>query len=173
MTVSGRTMTLIQTNAALNSGNSGGPLINGYGQVIGINTMKIGAFSDYAGVEGLGFAIPSTVVKDVVEQIIDQGYVSGRPTIGILGDSVDTFYQYYYRLPAGLYINTVEPGTPAHRAGIEPGDILISIDDIRITDMDTLNSVIFRHEVGDVVTVVIYRGGQKATVELRLTEDKG
>jgi serine protease Do len=67
----------------------------------------------------------------------------------------------------------VEPGTPAHRAGIEPGDILISIDDIRITDMDTLNSVIFRHEVGDVVTVVIYRSGQKATVELRLTEDKG
>ena len=173
MTVSGRTMTLIQTNAALNSGNSGGPLINCYGQVIGINTMKIGAFSDFAGVEGLGFAIPSTVVKDVVEQIIDQGYVSGRPTIGIVGDSVDTFYQYYYRLPAGLYITAVEPGTPAYRAGIEAGDILISIDDVRITDMNTLNSVIFRHEVGDMVTAVVYRGGQKATVELRLTEDKG
>lgn len=173
MTVSGRTMTLVQTNAALNSGNSGGPLINCYGQVIGINTMKIGAFSDYAGVEGLGFAIPSTVVKDVVEQIIDQGYVSGRPTLGIFGDSVDTFYQYYYRLPAGLYITEVETGTPAYRAGIEVGDILISIDDIRIDDMNTLNSVIFRHEVGDTVTAVVYRGGQKATVELRLTEDKG
>ena len=173
MTVSGRTMTLIQTNAALNSGNSGGPLINSYGQVVGINTMKIGAFSDFAGVEGLGFAIPSTVVKDVVEQIISQGYVSGRPTLGISGDSVDTFYQYYYRLPAGLYITAVEPGTPAYRAGIEAGDILISIDDTRISDMDTLNSVIFRHEVGDIITAVVYRGGQKATVELRLTEDKG
>ena len=173
MTVSGRTMTLIQTNAALNSGNSGGPLINSYGQVVGINTMKIGAFSDFAGVEGLGFAIPSTVVKDVVEQIISQGYVSGRPTLGISGDSVDTFYQYYYRLPAGLYITAVEPGTPAYRAGIEAGDILISIDDTRISDMNTLNSVIFRHEVGDIITAVVYRGGQKATVELRLTEDKG
>ena len=75
--MNGRTMTLIQTNAALNSGNSGGPLINCYGQVIGINTMKIGAFTDTAGVEGLGFAIPSTQVKEIVDQIVAQGYVSG------------------------------------------------------------------------------------------------
>ena len=173
MTVQGRTMTLIQTNAALNSGNSGGPLINIYGQVVGINTMKIGAFSDFAGVEGLGFAIPSTIVKDVVEQIISQGYVSGRPTLGIEGETLDTFYQYYYRLPAGLYITQVDADSPAHRSGIEPGDILLSVDNTRITDMTALNSVVFRHEVGDIVTVIIHRGGQRYSVDLRLIEDKG
>ena len=173
MTVQGRTMTLIQTNAALNSGNSGGPLINAYGQVIGINTMKIGYYADYAGVEGLGFAIPSTIVKDVVEQLIHQGYVSGRPTLNIEGETLDNFYQYYYRLPAGLYITHVKEGSPAYRSGIEPGDILLSINDTRITGMDELKAEVFRHEVGDVVTLIIYRGGQRYTVDIKLTEDKG
>ncbi len=95
MILDGRPMTLIQTNAALNSGNSGGPLINCYGQVIGINTMKIGAFTDEAGVEGLGFAIPSCTVRDVVEQLIRQGYVAGRPDLGIEGERLCIFYQHY------------------------------------------------------------------------------
>ena len=173
VTVDGRTMTLIQTNAALNSGNSGGPLINCYGQVIGINTMKIGAFTDSAGVEGLGFAIPSVTVKEIVEQIITQGYVSGRPTLGIEGETLSSFYQYYYRMPAGLYITQVDAGSSADDAGIEPGDILVYVDNIRITTMDEVNSLIFAHEVGDTIPVTIYRGGQTATVQLMLTEDKG
>ena len=170
--IDGRTMSLIQTNAALNSGNSGGPLINCYGQVIGINTMKIGAFTDSAGVEGLGFAIPSTTVKDIVEQIITQGYVSGRPTLGISGDGLTSFYQYYYRLPAGLHISRVDPGSYAEYYGIREGDILLAIDDTRITDMDSLNSVLYDHQVGDTVTAIIYRGGQQYQVELTLTENK-
>ena len=170
--VDGRTMNLIQTNAALNSGNSGGPLINCYGQVIGINTMKIGVFTNQSGVEGLGFAIPSATVKDIVDQIIRQGYVSGRPTLGISGDALSNFYQYYYRLPAGLYISHVESGSYAAYYGIEPGDILMAIDDHRITDMDSLNNVLYNHQVGDVVTAVIYRGGQQYNVELTLTENK-
>ena len=171
--IDGRTMSLIQTNAALNSGNSGGPLINCFGQVIGINTMKIGAFTDRAGVEGLGFAIPSATVKDIVDQIIDQGYVSGRPTLGITGESLSTFYQHYYRLPAGLYITQVDQGSYAEYYGIAPGDILLAVDDTRITDMDGLNTVLYNHAVGDVITVVIYRGGQQASVDLTLTENKG
>ena len=170
--VDGRTMNLIQTNAALNSGNSGGPLINCYGQVIGINTMKIGAFTDSAGVEGLGFAIPSATVKDIVDQIIDQGYVSGRPTLGLAGDALSNFYQYYYRLPAGLYITHVEPGSPAKAYGIEPGDILMAVDDTRITDMEGLNNFLYSHQVGDVVKAVIYRGGRQYSAELTLTENK-
>lgn len=172
VSIDGRTMSLIQTNAALNSGNSGGPLINCYGQVIGINTMKIGAFTDSAGVEGLGFAIPSTTVKDIVDQIIQQGYVSGRPTLGISGEALSNFYQYYYRLPAGLHITSVESGSYAEYYGIEPGDILLAIDDTRITTMDGLNSFLYDHQVGDVVTAVIYRGGQQYKVELTLTENK-
>jgi len=173
MDVDGRTMTLIQTNAALNSGNSGGPLINCYGQVIGINTMKIGTFTDKAGVEGLGFAIPSATVKEIVDQLIQQGYVSGRPTLGIQGETLSSFYQYYYRFPAGLLVTQVEPGSYAHYYGIRSGDILMAINDTSVTSMDEMNAVLWNHEVGDVVTVYIYREGRQASVELTLTEDKG
>ena len=169
----GRTMTLIQTNAALNSGNSGGPLINCYGQVIGINTMKIGAFTDSAGVEGIGFAIPSVTVKDIVDQLITQGYVSGRPTLGIEGEALSSFYQHYYRLPAGLYITQVEAGSDAYQKGIQDGDMLLSVDNQRITTMDELKSVLFDREVGETVEVIIYRSGERYRVQLTLGEHKG
>lgn len=171
--VDGRTMTLIQTNAALNSGNSGGPLINCYGQVIGINTMKIGAFTDKAGVEGLGFAIPSATVKTIVDQLIAQGYVSGRPTLGITGEALSNFYQHYYRLPAGLYITKVAKGSDAAAKGIEDGDLLLSINGTPITTMEELKSAIYQYEVGQTVETVIYRAGQQYLVELTLTEDRG
>ena len=166
-------LTLIQTNAALNSGNSGGPLINCYGQVVGINTMKIGTFTDQAGVEGLGFAIPSTTVKEIVDQILHQGYVSGRPTLGIQGETLSNFYQHYYRLPPGLFITQVESGSYAELAGILPGDILISLDNARITSMDDLGSALFAYEVGDTVTVGLYSSGRQINVELTLTESRG
>ena len=169
--MNGRTMTLIQTNAALNSGNSGGPLINCYGQVIGINTMKIGAFTDTAGVEGLGFAIPSTQVKEIVDQIIAQGYVSGRPTLGITGETLSTFYQHYYRMPAGLYITEVDPGSDAASKGIQEGDMLLYLDDTRIVSADDLKTAIYEYEVGEVVEVIIYSRGQQYRMELTLGED--
>ena len=169
----GRTMTLIQTNAALNSGNSGGPLINCYGQVIGINTMKIGAFTDSAGVEGIGFAIPSVTVKDIVDQLITQGYVSGRPTLGIEGEALSSFYQHYYRMPAGLYITRVETGSDADLKGIQDGDMLLSVDNQRITTMDELKSVLFGREVGETVEVIIYRSGERYRLKLVLDEHKG
>ena len=171
--IDGRTMTLIQTNAALNSGNSGGPLINCYGQVIGINTMKIGAFTDAAGVEGIGFAIPSTTVKDIVDQLITQGYVSGRPTLGIEGEALSSFYQHYYRLPAGLYITHVDPGSDAEAKGIQDGDMLLSLEGQRITDMDDLKSILYDMEVEQVVEVIIYRAGERYKVPLTLGEHKG
>lgn len=169
----GRTLTLIQTNAALNSGNSGGPLINCYGQVIGINTMKIGAFTDAAGVEGIGFAIPSITVKDIVDQLISQGYVSGRPTLGLEGESLSTFYQHYYRLPAGLYITHVEPGSDAQAKGIEDGDMLLSVDNQRLTTMEELKSILYDREVGETVEAILFRAGERYRVELTLGEHKG
>ena len=169
--INGRTMTLIQTNAALNSGNSGGPLINCYGQVIGINTMKIGAFTDTAGVEGLGFAIPSTQVKEIVDQIIAQGYVSGRPTLGITGEALSTFYQHYYRMPAGLYITEVDPGSDAAYKGIQEGDLLLYLDDTRIVSADDLRNAVYEYEVGEAVEAIIYSQGQQYRVELTLGED--
>jgi serine protease Do len=171
--VEGRTMNLIQTNAALNSGNSGGPLINCYGQVIGINTMKMGDTMSIAGVEGLGFAIPSATVKEIVDQLVNQGYVSGRPTLGIQGEALDTFYQYYYRLPAGVYVTAVEYGSDAHKVGIEVGDLILSVGSTRVTSFDELRSAVLNFQVGDTVEVIVYRGGQQYRVELTLSEYKG
>ena len=169
----GRTMTLIQTNAALNSGNSGGPLINCFGQVIGINTMKIGDFANRAGVEGLGFAIPSATVKDVVDQLIRQGYVSGRPTLGIGGEALSTFYQHYYRLPAGLYVTGVDRRSDAYAKGIQEGDLILSVGGTRVTSPEDLKAAVFSCKVGDTVETVVYREGQQYLVELTLAEDKG
>ena len=168
--VNGRPMNLIQTNAALNSGNSGGPLINSCGQVIGINTIKIAAFADSAGVEGLGFAIPSTTVKDIVEQIISQGYVSGRPWLGITGERISLFYQRYYRLPSGLYISTVASGSNAAKAGITEGDILISVDGNKIYSQSDLDTLLYHYSAGDTVTIVIYRGGHTMQADIQLEE---
>ena len=161
----GRTMTLIQTNAALNSGNSGGPLINCHGQVIGINTMKIGTFADDAGVEGLGFAIPSAMVKEVVDQLISQGYVSGRPALNLTGEWVSTFNQQFRRIPAGLYI-TDAPDNSQIRAR----DILTHVDGVRVESEEDLTQVLYAHEAGDTVTLVLYRDGKQYTEDFVLTE---
>ncbi len=171
--VGGRTMNLIQTNAALNSGNSGGPLINCYGQVIGINTMKIGDTMSSAGVEGLGFAIPSTTVRDIVNQLIEKGYVSGRPYLGIFGEGISEFYQFYYRLPRGLYITEVEEGSSAAEVGLEPGDILISIDDTSITSSHVLETLLYGYVPGDTIQAVVYRAGRQYKVTLTVGEAKG
>ena len=173
VTVSGRAMTLIQTNAALNAGNSGGPLLNCYGQVIGINTMKIGDYMSVSGVEGLGFAIPSTTVKEIVDQLVKQGYVSGRPTLGITGEAVSTFYQLYYRLPEGLYITEVTQGSDAARKGIQPGDILLWLDGTRVTDAEDLTTLLYGFCVDDTVEAVIYRAGSQYSVTLAVTEANG
>ena len=161
--ISGRPMTLIQTNAALNSGNSGGPLLNCYGQVIGINTMKISAFADSSGVEGLGFAIPSTTVKEIVDQLIAQGYVSGRPSLGIRGEAVSDAYQFYYHLPAGFYINHVPSGGSAEKAGLTAGDIILSLGGQRIEDEEDLTEALYSHQPGDQVEITIYRNHQQYT----------
>ena len=170
VTTGGRTLTLIQTNAALNSGNSGGPLINCYGQVIGINTLKMGDIASSSGVEGLGFAIPSTTVKEIADQLISQGYVSGRPSLGLTGEGVSSFYQFYYQLPAGMYIGSVEEGSDAAAKGLEAGDILISVDNVRISSMEDLRLLLSNYAVGDTVQIVIYRGGRQYIADLTLHE---
>ena len=173
ITTGGRTMTLIQTNAALNSGNSGGPLINCYGQVIGINTMKIGDYMNSAGVEGLGFAIPSSTVKSIVDQLIRQGYVSGRPYLGISGEAVSALYQHYYRLPEGLFITQVSPGSDADKKGLETGDILLSIDGKGVTTPEELTTLLYNYEVGDTLQAVIFRNRKQYSVDLLVEEATG
>ena len=168
----GRTMTLIQTNAALNAGNSGGPLLNCYGQVVGINTMKIGDYMSSAGVEGLGFAIPSTTVKEIVDQLIAQGYVSGRPDLGLTLQELSSIDRLYYHLPQGVLITGVDPQSDAHAKGLNPGDLLLYVGSIRVTACDTVTQALYSYEAGDTVQLVIYRGGSQYTVEVTVGQDK-
>ena len=169
VTVAGRTMTHLQTSAFF-SGSSGGPLINCYGQVVGIHTAKIGPFTE-GDAEGLGFAIPSAKVKEIVDKLIRSGYVSGRPTLGIAGEEITSFYQRYYHMPQGLYITEVRPGGAADLGGLKAGDILISLEGVPVPNRDAVDRLVYSHRVGDTLVAVIYRSGTEIQVELTLTEE--
>ena len=171
LTVGDRTMTLIQTNAALNNGNSGGPLINCYGQVIGINTVKMSSYySASATVEGLGFAIPISVAKPIIDELIENGYVAGRPAIGISGDSLPSYYRTYYRLPDGVYVTSVNEGSDAKAKGIREGDIVTAINGEKICSIDELNTVKNQYAAGDEVTLTVYRSGTYYEVTVTLID---
>ena len=169
VTTNGRTMTLLQTNAQLNNGNSGGPLINIYGQVIGINTMKMGSYYS-SSVEGIGFAIPIATAKPIVDELIEKGYVAGRPAIGIQGDSVPGYAQAYYHFPNGVYVSYVYPGSDAQAKGLAEGDIITEIDGTAVASMDDLNAVKNRHVAGDTVNLTVYRSGQYYSVDIVLMD---
>lgn len=171
LTVGDRTMTLIQTNAALNNGNSGGPLINCYAQVIGINTVKMSSYyTATASVEGLGFAIPISVAKPIIDELIENGYVAGRPAIGISGDSLPSYYRTYYRLPEGVYVTSVNEGSDAKAKGIREGDIVTAINGEKICSIDELNTVKNQYAAGDEVTLTIYRSGTYYEVTVTLVD---
>ena len=165
-------MTLIQTNAALNSGNSGGPLINCYGQVVGINTMKIGDYASTGGVEDLGFAIPITSVQTVIEQLANQGYVAGRPDIGLTGTAISTFYQFYYHMPAGILLTSVAEDSDAAAKGVVPGDVLMVLDGVQVTSLDVLEQIVYASAVGDELEARLYRDGTEYTVTITMGEAK-
>ncbi len=169
--VGSKTMTLLQTTAALNTGNSGGPLVNCYGQVVGINTMKIDDYASEGGVEGLSFAIPMTAVQVVVEQLANQGYVSGRPALGIAVERVDTLDQIYFRMPAGLEIKAVDPESSV--AGVlRRGDILRSINGLDVRTLSDLEEIIYACAVGDELTAVIFRNGMEFETAITVDEAK-
>ena len=171
LTVNDRTMSLIQTNAALNTGNSGGPLINCYGQVIGINTMKMSNFYSLSTtVEGIGFAIPIDTAKPIIDELIEKGYVSGRPAIGIDGETLPATYRIYYRLPQGSYVTRVYRNSDAAAKGVSEGDIITAINGVSVTTMEQLNRVKNQFTAGQTITLTIYRGGVSSDVEIILMD---
>ena len=165
-------MTLLQTTAALNSGNSGGPLVNCYGQVVGINTMKIGDYAGEGGVQDLGFAIPITSVQTVLEQLASQGYVAGRPDLGLTGQAISTFYQFYYNMPAGVLITAVDPDSDAAAKGIRRGDILTCLEGVEISSLDHVEQIVYASSVGDVLEAEIYRDGIRFRLTILVGEEK-
>ena len=166
----GQNLSLIQSNVLLSPGSAGGPLVNCYGQVVGIHTTRLGAGE---GIESTGFAIPSTTVKQIVDQLIAQGYVSGRPTLGLTGESITKFDRYYFHIPEGLYLNAVDEHSDAYLQGIAPGDILISLNGQTITTQNQLDVIVNGCAIGDILTAVIFRNGQEETISLAVTEYVG
>ena len=163
--VDGRTMNLIQTNAALNSGNSGGPLINAYGQVVGINTIKMS--SDYSNVEGLGFAIPSASIRRLVNDLLTYGEIQPEPSFGV------TVLQTGARLEEdvwGLEVLEVTPDSAADRAGIRTGDFILSAAGREVSSSQDLLRIRRQLYVGDQVTMEIWRDGARMEVTLTLTD---
>ena len=164
----GKTYTVLQTDAAINEGNSGGALVNSKGQVIGINTLKASG----EGGEGLGFAIPINSTKDIYSDLIQYNKVK-RPYIGITGSDIteDTIKSNpTFDLKVGAYVRSVDDYSPAEKAGIKVGDIIIEADGQKIENMDDLNEIKNTHQIGDKMTLKIYRDGRESTVELTLAE---
>lgn len=163
-----KTLNLIQTDAAINSGNSGGALLNSQGQVIGINSVKISA----SGVEGLGFAIPINDAKPVIDQLWMYGYVKGRPFIGISGDEISDIIAKSYNLPKGIYITDVTTGSAAEKAGIKAEDILVSLDNKTVETLSDLDEIKGAHKAGDTVNATVVRGSNRINLKITFDEEK-
>ncbi len=169
ITINEKSMNLIQTDTAINSGNSGGPLINKYGQVIGINSSKMSSsYYGEASIEGIGFAIPSNEVSAIVDDIMEYGYVTGKPQLGISCQDVTETVSKMYNMPIGVYVVEVTDGSAAENAGLKSGDIITEVDGVEVATYDELNSQKNMHSAGDTIEITYIRNGEehKTTVEL-------
>ncbi|MDD2627691.1 MAG: trypsin-like peptidase domain-containing protein [Clostridia bacterium] len=167
ITTDGRTYKLIQTDAAINTGNSGGALANTKGEVIGINTVKIIA----TGVEGIGFAIPSDEAVPIIEELIKNKKIA-RPSIGIMGLNItDSMIATYKNLELGIYVSEVVEKGPAEKAGVKAGDIIIKAQDKKIETMDELNKLKYSYKIGDKFKITVKREGKEVNLEVVLGEE--
>ncbi len=161
----GTSFTAIQTDAAINSGNSGGALVNSRGELIGINTMK------YAGngIEGIGFAIPISSATGIIDQLIEYQTVK-RPYIGITASAVDSNTAKRYNLPEGIYVESVDEGSSAEKAGLQVSDIITKIEGQEVKSVSELNKIKYTYNIGETVVLTVYRNGQEVEVSVVLSE---
>ena len=168
MTIDEATYKLIQTDAAINEGNSGGALVNSAGEVIGINSVKVSG----SGVEGLGFAIPIDEAKPIIQDLIDHGYVRGRPSIGVEIIEITKSIAYYYDLPSsyGLYVVQPIKDGGADKAGIRANDIIIACNGEKVETLEALNEIKNEFVAGDTITLTVLRNKQELEIDVVLTE---
>ena len=171
VTINDRVMTLIQTDAAINPGSSGGALINKYGQVVGITSSKLSS-SGYNGAsyEGMGFAIPMTTVQDIVNELIENGHVTGRPAIGISGYDITETTASYYDVPQGVLVSNVDESSDAYEQGIQANDIITKVNGKKITCMSDINEIKEELAAGDKMTLTIYRSGKTREITITLMD---
>lgn len=163
LTISGRTYNLIQTDAAINAGNSGGALVNNKGQVIGISSAKISSTD----VEGMCFAIPIDEALPIIKELISDGKIT-RPYIGIVGMNVTETMAKMYNLQEGVYVYSIDENSPASKVNLKKGDVVTAIDSTEITTMEELNEIKNKKKIGDKVTLTVDRAGEKINVEVVL-----
>ncbi len=168
ITVEGENMQLLQTDTAINPGNSGGGLFNAAGELVGVVNAK----SSGSGIEGLGFAIPANTAKTVVQELLENGYVTGRVDTGLTFlDISDAQTAMSYRVSRlGVYVSSVASGSQAQQLGITAGDCIAAVDGEEVSTSAEVRSILDRHEVGDTVTLTIYRNGRTADLTLTLGE---
>ena len=169
ITVGNNVMKLIQTDASINPGNSGGPLLNKYGQVVGVTSVKITA----SGYEGLGFAIPIDYVKPIVEELVENGYVSGRPLVGVSVRVVSQLAATFYGLPRGLLVDAVAPNSSVAKAGLQPGDIITHFNGSPVRNISDACTIRNQFKSGEVIGLSYYRNGAVYDVEFELDEQQG
>ena len=161
----GNSYVAIQTDASINSGNSGGALVNSKGQVIGVNTLKLSG----TGVEGVGFAIPINSTKEIYEQLIQYNKVK-RPYIGIGGYDLDEQTAEDNNLVVGIYIKTIEDFSAGEKAGLKIGDVIVEVDGTKVTKMDELNAINNQKQIGDTLKLKVFREGKEKEITVTLQE---
>ena len=166
--VNNTVMNLLQTDAAINSGNSGGPLLNQHGQVVGINSAKV----SISGYEGLGFSIPINTARPIAEELVRNGSVSGRPTLGVSCSKLSAMASNFYGLPEGLYLSAVDTGCGGHRAGLQAGDVITHINGVRIKTLSEGYAQRNLCKAGDTIQITIYRRGISQTINVSLSDQQ-
>ncbi|MGM9603458.1 MAG: S1C family serine protease, partial [Faecousia sp.] len=169
-TDSNTVINMIQTDAAINSGNSGGPLFNMYGEVVGITSAKYsGTTSSGASIEGISFAIPIDDVMSIIGDLRDFGYVTGA-YLGVTVQDTDAASASLYGLPTGAYVATVVEDGSADRAGVQPKDIIIALGEYDVSTVSELTRTLRRFKAGDTTTITVIRSGERITMGITLDE---
>ncbi len=168
--------TVLQTDAAINPGNSGGPLVDSAGQVIGINSMKLASNTDGSSVEGMGFAIPSNEVVKIINQLVKKGSVS-RPSLGIrvidlsqLSDDSQNSLKLPKSVTQGVVVYSAESGSVAKKAGLKKNDVIVKLDNKKVSSVADLHNALYDHSIGDTASLQYYRDGKLKTVKVHLTQ---
>lgn len=162
-------ISMFQIDAAVNSGNSGGPVYNSKGEVVGIVTAKY----EKTGVEGIGFAIPINDAASIAEDLITKGYVTGKAYMGVrLDNRYNSMYSQYFGMPIGAYVASVDSGSSAERAGIQAGDIITKLGDVEVTSYDDLRHAVKAFSAGDSAELTLYRAGESMTLTITFDEEK-
>ena len=170
----GTPINMFQTDCAINSGNSGGPIFDMHGNVIGITTAKYSSngYISSASIEGIGFCIPVDDAMDIVSDLLEYGYVKGRPALGITCENISSTVTQYYNLPKGAYVRSVSQGSAAEKAGLQEGDIICAIDGQEISGVTALKALLKDYTAGDTATLSVYRSETHEELELEITFDE-